>query len=143
MEWEGIDQAIAALDALKASVGDASRTIAQESAQLVESTARGMAPKRTGTLARSISTYGLTATGPASYEDRTAPHVVYGRIIELGGTIHAHNPTGRLWFRIDGHLVSPVSVTIPPHPYLAPALAASTGGIQAIAEARWAAALGV
>lgn len=50
-----------------------------------------------------------------------SPHMIYGRIQELGGTIR---PVKKkvLHFRIDDREIFVKQVTIPPRPYLAPAV---------------------
>jgi len=60
---------------------------------------------QTGQLRRSIRVEGPTRVGPGSWESKTGPTAVYGRIQELGGV------TGR------GH-----ATTLPARPYLGAAL---------------------
>ncbi len=53
-------------------------------------------------------------------EAEIGPHVIYGRIQEFGGTIHARG-NGYLHFEIDGQWVKTKKVVLPARPYLAPA----------------------
>lgn len=57
------------------------------------------------------------------------PHVVYGRIQELGGTIRPRN-VEFLHFKIDNRDIFAKSVTLPPRPYLRPAVENHIGEIR-------------
>lgn len=57
-----------------------------------------------------------------------APHKVYARIQEFGGTIHA-KPGGTLKFQIDGQWYQKKQVTLPARPYLGPAIEEHQGEI--------------
>ncbi len=57
-----------------------------------------------------------------------APHKVYARIQEFGGTISA-KPGGMLKFQIDGQWFQKKQVTLPARPYLAPAMNEHQGEI--------------
>jgi hypothetical protein len=78
-----------------------------------------------GELRRSMKHTPPVAVGALSFSTRVYPTVIYARIQELGGTIHAH---GRYlhWIDADGaHFVR--SVTLPARPYMAPTTARLTG----------------
>jgi len=70
---------------------------------------------RTGTLRRSIK------SGVSNNTAWIGSDVVYARIIEKGGVITAKNKP-YLSFQIDGKWFKKKSVTIPPRPYLQPAI---------------------
>lgn len=76
----------------------------------------------TGTLRRSVMVDGPNRVGFGVYEARIGPTVVYSRIQELGGT------AGR-------------GSTLPPRPYLSPAVTASMPELGVIYREAWAAAL--
>lgn len=57
-----------------------------------------------------------------------APHRVYARIHEFGGTIFPRRAKF-LTFRVDGHFVRARKVTIPARPYLKPAVTEHEGAI--------------
>lgn len=122
----GVPQFMAALDGMVAAADYAAREATGKGAHLIEaetkknlsigSHARGepttSAPGTppdlvTGQLRRSIRVQGPTKTGPGTWESKTGPTAVYGRIQELGGV------TGR-----GG------ATTLPARPYLEPAVKA-------------------
>lgn len=143
--WEGISDALAALSELSVKIDSATESGVRDGSLIVQRAAKMNAtvdPKvRTGKLRDSITTDGPTPTGPHSYEARTYPTVIYSRILELGGEIHIVRAPW-LVFEYDGHLVRKKSVTIPPHPYLSPALAESQDPFLDAMKARWGEALG-
>lgn len=62
--------------------------------------------------------------------------VIYARIHEFGGEIHANNPTGYLRFKTrDGSWVTTESVTIPARPYLWPAMQDSVPYVRRLLDA--------
>jgi len=77
----------AAIDALIASVIEATAKATMDGAMLVKSLAQAEAPHKTGRLAGSIDVTGPGPTGSASFEALVGPTVVYGRLRELGGWI--------------------------------------------------------
>jgi HK97 gp10 family phage protein len=79
--------------------------------QLVVNAAIPKAPKRTGTLRRSIHTETLTQTDNSA-EIAVGTDVEYAAIQEFGGVVHQTNAWGK-------GIVT--NITIPPHPYLRPA----------------------
>jgi hypothetical protein len=143
--WEGVSDAIRALDQLSARIDAATEKGVSDGTLLVQKQARLNAtvdPQvRTGALRNSITTDGPVATGPHSFEGRTYPTVVYSRIIELGGEIHIKRAPW-LVFEFEGHLIRKKSVTIRPHPYLSPALTESQAPFLEAMKARWGEALG-
>ena len=50
------------------------------------------------------------------------PSAIYGRVQEMGGTIRPKTEGGVLKFQIDGQWRSAKQVTLPPRPYLKPAV---------------------
>lgn len=60
-------------------------------------------------------------TTPTGAEAEISPHVIYGRIQELGGTVRPVHASS-LHFVIDGKDIFTKQVTIPPRPYLEPAV---------------------
>lgn len=79
--------------------------------QVVVNAAIPKAPKRTGTLRRSIHTE-ILEQSDNSAEIAVGTDLVYGPIQEFGGVVHQTNAWGK-------GIVQ--NVTIPPHPYLRPA----------------------
>lgn len=75
----------------------------------------------TGDLASNWETK-LDNSSDTSAEGHTAPLVVYARIHELGGVIHATNGPYLTFQTDDGSWHSVPAVTIPARPYLRPAI---------------------
>lgn len=151
MRWTGISDAVDALKRKAVSVEHATAegvrrgiTIVQEAAQANTLT---VFRQWTGALSESIIVDGPMQIGASSYRARTYPTIVYGRIQELGGTILPHNPSGRLWWegiRSDGSfgLISAKEITLPPRPYLTPALETSIPAMRDAISGAWEQALG-
>jgi hypothetical protein len=89
-----------------------------------------------GTLRRSISLVSISEDGPGRYTATAGPHVVYGRIRELGGTIRAKNAP-YLKFQINGSWVQVKSVTQSGKPYMRPALEATAASFDEIMARKW------
>lgn len=144
--WSGVGDAVAALDALGVRIDGATAKGVQDGSLIVQRQARLNAtvdPQvRTGALRRSITTDGPTPTGPHSFKARTYPTIVYGRIIELGGVITVKRAEWLTFQWAPGQWARKKSVTIHPHPYLAPALAESQAAFLAAIKSRWADAIG-
>lgn len=83
-----------------------------------------------GSLRRSIRTRGPRSNGDG-WEATVGPSIVYARIQEYGGTIHA-KPGKFLVFRLDGVLHRRTQVTLPPRPYVGPATRESRAMISAL-----------
>lgn len=137
--WD-VQGAVAALDALARSVNAATADASKQGAEAIRGRAAQNAPKVTGRLAGSILAGTPRSEGVGTWVTEIAPHVIYARIIELGGVITAHGnymlrdrETGQVF----GH-----QVTIPAHPYLSPALSQSTSQVLAIATKAWREAMG-
>jgi len=95
---DGVGGFEAGLDALIASVQEATRLAVMSGAHLIEAQAKqsmnGPGPKvQTGTLRRSINVIDTTSLGAGSYQARIAPTVIYGRRQELG--FHGQDSLGR------------------------------------------------
>ena len=138
MPIEGVAGVQSALDALGLRVREAARKGAQDAGFIIEAAAKKNASGRpgpnvlTGALRRSIRSSVATEVGPSRYAVEVAPHIIYGRIQELGGTITARN-SPFLVFQIDGAWKMKRSVTLPARAYLAPAVAESRAPIYALA----------
>ena len=143
--WEGVDEAIAALDQLSKRIDNATSSGVRDGSLIVQRQARLNAtvdPRvRTGRLRNSITTDGPTPTGPHSFEARTYPTVIYSRIIELGGEIHVQRAQWLTFQWAPGQWARKKSVTIHPHPYLAPALAESQADFLEAMKGRWSGAI--
>jgi hypothetical protein len=90
---------------------------------------------------RSITTSPVVETGPGRWSVEVAPHVIYGRIQELGGTITAKNRMvgsggPYLIFQINGAWRMKSSVTLPARPYMHPAAIESRPAALAAVVAR-------
>ena len=103
---------------------------------LIQNAAKQKAPWRTGTLRRSIHIGGATHLAPdfaggEEYDDigetgdgwsiKVGTNLVYARIQEYGGVIHAKDAPYLVFKTKDGSWHSVKSVTIPARPYLRPA----------------------
>lgn len=139
--WGGVDEAKAGLDAIRERLHAATPKIVSEGAEYVQREAQnnmgGPGPKViTGALKRSITLTEPTQSGKG-WKAQVAPHVVYGRIQELGGTIVPKRARMLSWVGGDGVRRFARSVTLPPRPYLRPAVDSSQEAIQQIAVKRW------
>jgi hypothetical protein len=138
MPIEGVQGAISALDALSLRITEAARKGAQDAGFMIEAAAKRNASGRpgpnviTGSLRRSIRTSPVAEAGPSRYVVEVAPHIIYGRIQELGGTITAINGPYLIWKGPYGWRQKE-SVTLKPHEYLRPAVEESRAGIYALA----------
>lgn len=107
--------------------------------EALSAAAKQSAPVVTGRLRGSIHA-GAVRGGGGTWVTTVAPHVVYARIIELGGVITAH---GNYMLRtretneVFGH-----SVTVKANPYMARGLAMASERIISIATSAWAEAIG-
>jgi hypothetical protein len=71
-----------------------------------------------GHLRRAIRLYAASRTGAYTAESRVRPMIVYARIQETGGTVHAH---GKALHWVGGGVdFFAKSVTLPKRPYMAP-----------------------
>ncbi|HZP55033.1 hypothetical protein [Actinocrinis sp.] len=142
----GVPQFTAALDALVAAAGEATKIAVIKGGHLIQAETQkklttsshkkgtptpsqpGEPPSLvTGQLRRSIRTDHPNRGGDGIWSTRIGPTAAYGRIQELGGV------TGR------GH-----ATTLPARPYLAPALEAaiSSGRLGEVFDEAWRVALG-
>ena len=129
---EGVSEAIATLDKIKAKVSLATREATERSGSVLQAQAvsefnHGTAPHtRTGNLQRSIRTWPVVQEGAARYRVQVNPTAIYSRIQELGGTITPKEKEFLSWIgvRADGTVgrIFKRSVTLRPRPYLRPAL---------------------
>lgn len=110
---------------LHALTGFAQRHVAETALKAgalpIQNAAKRKAPKKTGTLSRSIHTEAVEEVGTLGAV-KIGTDVIYARIHEYGGVIkpvHAR----MLHFQIDGRDIFAKQVTIPARPYLRPALA--------------------
>lgn len=71
-----------------------------------------------GHLKRAMRLYPAWSTGPGTAESRVVPLIVYARIQELGGTVHASGKA--LHWVMNGKGYFAQSVTLPPRPYMRP-----------------------
>lgn len=104
---------------------DAADAMAQTYQVTVVRSMRGAAPsapgtppaRRTGTLARSVRAEGAKLTGPGKATSSVAPHTVYARIQQTGGTIVPVRAKALRWKDKSGvHYAK--RVTLPPRPYM-------------------------
>ena len=116
--------------------------VIQTQARMNASSGRPGLIMRSGDLVRSITNTPVKQTSPGTWMAQTAPHVVYGRIQELGGTIVPK--AGDDWLtwigvRSDGTvgLIRKKSVTLVPRPYLGPALKESGDLVTKICVDEW------
>ena len=82
-------ETIAGLDDLKARIRTASQRATAKAAQVIVKNTQANAPVRTGALRASIYADPVTDEGE-SFVTQVGPHIVYGRIIDMGGTIEGH-----------------------------------------------------
>jgi hypothetical protein len=152
VRWTGIDDVRDALSAMRDRVDDATSDAVEAGIEIVHAAAvvntTIVFREWTGALADSIEIEEPVRTGAHSWQARTYPTIVYGRIQELGGEIVAENATGFLWwegFRSDGSfgLIKKHSVYLPPRPYLQPALDESREAMRSAASDAWASAIEV
>jgi len=142
-DWN-IRMTLAALDsmmeAVKAATIVASRkgaaAFVAQAQQNVTDTFGGRGNVSTGALRASIFADPPEQTGPAEWVTQFAPHTVYGRIQELGGVIVPVRAKslhffwqGLEWFRS--------MVTLPPRPYLQPALTQARPRVEQIVYEEW------
>ena len=71
-----------------------------------------------GHLRRSVRLYAASRTGAYTAESRVRPLIVYARIQETGGTVHAHGKALRWMSGGSAHFAK--SVTLPKRPYMGP-----------------------
>ena len=95
-------------------------TAATAGALIVQNAAKERAPKRTRTLSRSIHTETLESSRDKA-EVAVGTDVVYAGIQEYGGVITPKQAKMLAW-QDGGEWHFAHSVTIPPHPYLRPAM---------------------
>lgn len=81
-----------------------------------------------------------TADGPTVYGGSVGPTIVYGPIQERGGTITPKRAPMLAWRTADGWRRAR-SVTLPPRPYMRPAVTASIPRIRRIVADAWTRAL--
>lgn len=113
----------AALDAMLVRVQAEARRLAVDAGHLVEAAAKRRAPVKTGTLRRSITTWGA---GGLQVYAQVAPTVVYARRVELG--FHGADSLGRVYNQQG-------------KPYLKPGQHDALPGILALARTRFRAAV--
>lgn len=130
--FEGVDPFKAAIDALVKAADEGGRRAANNAARAVESRTKskltwtthrkgtqtpsqpGEPPSLvTGQLRRSVKVVPAVPLGAGAWQSSVGPTAAYARIQELGGKLGA-NPRHGMWR-------SPAS--LPPRPYLAPAVA--------------------
>jgi hypothetical protein len=134
---------IAAIDSMIHRVKDATEDASEEGADAIRNVARQNASQRpgplvrTGNLVRSILADPPVQESDTRWVTQVAPHVVYGRIQELGGEITAHAGNLLTFMGTEGHWVRKRSVTLPPRPYLEPALEQSLGSVAKIVTQAW------
>jgi phage gpG-like protein len=82
----------------------------------------------TGALRESVQTTPAYPVGDAIWEAHVGPHIIYAAIQEYGGTMHAHRDY--MSWVTDGVRYYAKDVTLPPRPYIQPAVSAmSKSGI--------------
>jgi hypothetical protein len=129
VEWHGFPEVQAALKQLDARVLQASRQSVIEGGMLAKrqmqlnATGRPGPQVRSGNLRRTIRNK-LTRSGPLVFEEQVGPDgsLVYPEVLERGAVIR---PTHGLYlvFQLpDGSWVRTRQVTIPPYPFVAPAM---------------------
>ena len=131
IEISGVGGFEASIDALIASVQEATRVGVMTGAHLVEAQAKqsmnGPGPQvQTGTLRRSINVVDTTTLGAGSYQARIAPTVIYGRRQELG--FHGADSLGRVYNQRG-------------RPFLSTGLNRSIPQLQGVFSAAWQAAM--
>lgn len=92
----------------------------------------------TGGLIRSLRPTRDPSTGDGVYSGRFGPTTVYSRIQELGGTIHGRPLLS--WQTFDGehfHRHFAASVTLPPRPYLKPAVDEIKDEVRELFKTAW------
>lgn len=133
----GADDAIAALDALLQRMSAATENIVARGAQVIVANAQQNAPVRSGTLRRSIFADPVQRTSALTWMTQVAPHVIYGRIQELGGTIVPKRARMLSWIGPSGRRVFAHSVTLHGQFYLTRGYQQSLDRIQQIASDEW------
>lgn len=107
------------LKALGADLSDALELAVGAGGHVIRDAASRRAPKKTGTLARSITVH--TTSTPRSAEAEIGTNLEYARIQELGGTVRPVHARLLHWVDDSGDDIFARSVTIPARPYLRPA----------------------
>lgn len=125
----GVPETIAALQAKTLEYRGKLETAVNAGALIVENDAKERAPYLSGTLKRSIDheTVERSATRVAV---SVGTDLEYARIHEFGGVIKAKNAPYLKFQTADGAWHSVKSVTMPPHPYLRPALDNNKGKVK-------------
>lgn len=158
MAWKGISESVDALGRMRVRVRMATAQIAVQGALVIKLRAQfnilNRFKQHTGRLFNSMTSDPIAkALGPNDYTARAYPRgpaspmgTPYGRIQELGGTIHAHNPTGLLWFdslQESGKwgIISVPEVTLEGRFYLRDAVIASEGELHNLSKRGWASAV--
>lgn len=116
---EGGRELARSLTKLGDGVADALELAIGAGGHVIRDAASRNAPKKTGTLARSITVH-TTATR-TSAEAEVGTNLDYARIQELGGTVRPVHARLLHWVDDAGEDIYARSVTIPAHPYLRPA----------------------
>lgn len=137
MPWRGIERFVEAVDAMKVRVNHSTYEGVMRGGRAIQEQARvntGIIFRLwTGRLSDSITVDDAIQTSKGWGVDiypqggDSYPGTPYGRIQELGGTMFAHNSSGFMWWeglRSDGTfgLIRAREVTLPPRPYLEPAV---------------------
>lgn len=135
--WDAAD-AVAALDALLIRTRNATRDATAKGAQVMVAYAMQFAPVRAGTLRRSIFADPVTQLSADTWMTEVAPHVIYARIQDLGGTIYPVRARALSWLGDDGLRHFARSVTIKGTFYMERAVAAAAPRIAQIAYQAWA-----
>jgi HK97 gp10 family phage protein len=109
-------ETIAGLDDLKAKIRTAAERATAKAAQVIVKNTQANAPVRTGALRASIFADPVTNEGE-SFVTEVGPHIVYGRILDMGGVIR-----GNPWLAWDSELlgrrfVTKKPVTVPARGY--------------------------
>lgn len=152
VKWNGVSALRERLALMREKIDKATADGVKKGVEIVQVAAQAntlsVFREWTGRLSDSIVTDGPTNIGAGAYQARAfpsgpeAPGTPYGRIQELGGTIFPHNPSGRLWWEgPDGRPRSATSVTLPPRPYLRPALETSVPAMRNAISDAWRQAL--
>lgn len=95
----------------------------------------------TGNLKRSIRTQTLQPLGQGKYRITAGPTAIYGRIIELGGTITPKDAHMLSWIGASGRRVFAKKVVIPPYPYFRPGYLTALSKMNEIFTSAWRKAL--
>lgn len=132
---------IEALDALLARVQAATAKTVEQAAMVIVAEAQRNAPRKTGTLARSIYADPVSQKSATSWVTQVAPHTKYARIRELGGTILPKRARMLSWIGPDGRRRFAHQVTQTGTFYLTRAVASSGPKIRQVAAENWARAL--